>query len=471
MKTLIDTKSMNSYDSFALVIKSVWVILFRGFGKISLLVVVSVLSTNFAMADPPRTSCDDGGVGGCVDVMLDQQVDMIDGVEEIVDEMEAVGLFAFFRAKTGDDMQSGFKERIANLRNEHSRAREVNAVTTDVEYDAMLAQGDNETGKNCKNSDMNFYNSLKDELSDPNDPVEPPGLTDVGPKFGNGKCDIFDASDEYGDSVRVNERKENMCAQVCTDKKDSNGNSRTGQSKGRFLGSMDDAVSSGRKATQMLFAQKAKISQLGVSLRQLQISGVGSLNDDDVCAIPSGDESSHLQAERAMQIVITALDAVTAIGDVLVEVLETIKDIADNPCGQDVLGNNAQTACTGLTVVFHVAKGINDIVKNVSTLTGDAKDLVANDAEIAELTKTDNGIACSKEIRDEFVGPDGKVVKLQVDVAELKGKMGTLQDSADASSAALAELKEKMIDLQLSIEYNQKLLLTPTGARNDFNNK
>jgi len=472
MKMLIDTKLKNPYDSFALAIKSIWPTLFRGVGKILLLGIAAFLSTNLAIANPPRASCEDDGVGGCVNTLLDQQDEMITGLEDIVDVMVDARLFSLVREETDSEMQQTYSDRIANLRGEHARGRAVNELTTDEEYDAMLTQGDNETGKNCKNSDMAFYNALKAEQPNTADPL-PPGLDSTGANFGNGKCDIFDAVDEDGNDVRVNERKENMCSQLCINKKDSAGNSRAGQSKGRFLGRMDGAIASSRKVVEMLSLQGATISQLGVHLRQLHLASDGALDtqNTDICVVPENDksESEHLEAELALQIVITELDAGIAINNILIETIEAMKDSADLLCGQDGAGFNVNSTCIPIAVLTHIAKGLNGILKDIATLTTDAKELVKISAAINASTKTDNTLKCSKSIRDQFVGPEGKIIKLQSDVAELNANMGTLQDSGDASNDALAELKEQMTQLQQIIEANQELLLTPFGARNNLN--
>jgi len=464
MKMLIDTKSKSPYDSFALAIKSIWLILFRGAGKILLLGLVTLLSTNLAIADPSRASCEDG-VGGCVNALLDQQTDMIDSLDGLVDDMDTAGIFALVREGTGSDMQETLKNRIANLRNEHARGRAVNELTTDEEYDAMLTQGDNETGKNCKNSDLAFYNALQVEQDNTPNPV-PAGLLSVeGDNFGNGKCDIFDAVDEDGNDVRVNERKENMCAQLCSVKEN-----RGGQNKDRFLGRMGGATTSGRNLAQNLSSQRATISQLGVSLSHLQSLGdIHSTDTDDTCVVIGDDHEAALRLEAGFIGAIAILNGTATAGAILTEILDTTNDVADHACGQDVLGNNAKVACTAFTVAFHISNGITETIKNIATNLGDAKDVVGIIADISDATNKTNSLACSKEIRDQFVAPEGKIIKLQSDVAELKGNMGTLKESGDASNDALAELKEQMTQLQQIIETNQELLLTPFGARNNLN--
>jgi hypothetical protein len=328
----------------------------------------------------------------------------------------------------------------------------------------MLAQGDKEKVRgSCKLSDINYYNSLKDE----DDPFLPPGYlwVDTGNgknKFGNNKCDVFDARDLDDNIVKVNERTENMCEEICKEKAGQGG-----QSKDRFLANLDDAISTSRQANLMISSQTAMIYELGILLSELQ-SLEAKIENTDVCDVSGRDELGNLDAEEVLQIIITIFDGVVVVTDILVQIAEFGKDIAEKPCGQTVAGFNANTACTPMVFIYHIANGANDILKNAITILGDAKEFVALAAEKDEASDSLDAKACTKEIRDEFVGT-GKIVVLQQDVVTLDGKVNALAAAAGDTNAMLLEVKETLRLMNIIIETNQDLLLTPSGQRDNFN--
>ena len=281
-------------------------------------------------------------------------------------------------------------------------------------------------------------------------------------KFGNNKCDVFEAEDLDGNLVMVNERTENMCEEICKEKAGQGG-----QSKGRFLANLDDAISTSRQANLMISAQTARVNELGILLSELQSTEINPANDD-VCDVSSGDELGKLNAEEVLQIIITAFDGVVVVTDIIVQITEFAKDIAEKPCGQTVAGFNANTACTPAVFVYHIANGANDILKNAITILGDAKEFVALAAEKYEAQDSLDAKACTKEIRDEFIGT-GKIVLLQEDVDTLDTKVNALATAAGDTNAMLLEVKEALRLMNIIIETNQDLLLTPPGQRDNFN--
>ncbi len=484
MKTFEKSRSIISNNNHRVLLQDGITKIFAIFSLFSFVFLLTAIPARWVQADmeadleiqAQRATCEEGGVGGCYDDILGQQNDMIVEVDELLDAMDDAGLFSIIRAQTGVDAKADLKDRLDALKREHGRAIAVNAATSDDEYDNVLEKSDKVPAKNCKDSDMTFYNSLVEELNNPNDLVLPAGYTwvDTGSgknQFGNGKCDLFDAEmeDEYGNivTVKVNERKENMCEKICVDKRNAAGESRKGENKGRFLASMDEAISSSRNANLKISVQIARIHELGILFSELQSSRT-RLANTDVCDVSGGDELGNLSAEEVLQIIITVFDGITVVTDIVVQVLDFVKDIAEKPCGQDVAGFNGNTACTPAVLVYHIANGLNDVMKNGVTILGDAKEFVALAAEQDEAQDSLDAKACTKQIRDEF-RDTGKIVLLQEDVTTIDGKVNALTAAAGDTNTMLLEVKEALRLMNIIIEQNQDLLLMPAGQRENFN--
>ena len=441
------------------------------------------------------TDCAGGSIGSCVGDLLDEEDSMIDQVELMLKDLETMGLFSLARdrfslAADGPDLSDLFA-RIDTLRNEHRRAKAASEATTDSEYDEMFEQADKEKGKNCKFSDINFFNSVLDASGDPDPALLGLKTIPMPSKFGNGKCDIFDAVDLGDNPVRVNERKENMCEKVCAEKPNQQG-----KSKDRAIGGFIDALSSARAANISLVAQRASMAELGSLLLDLQLSESNpQLSAHDPCAPGSPGPGDDLLQARGFNKAIAVLGGVITVGNVLSEVLKTAADIADKPCKQTAGGFNASVACIPFTVAFHISKGIVGIISGVRTLLGDLRSVFANEAKIVSAGKIDKGKACSKIIRDDTIklkaefgggqcvnlvctgGPDDSIACTD-DSDCSEGKIVILQEavnllraSAAQTNAKLAEVTAELALMKSLLEETRDLLLTPPGRRPGYKPK
>jgi len=459
----------------------------------SLVVFLVGTPTNWAQEShmPPLDCENDRSVGACMGELLDLQLDTIDEVEGMLMDMKAMNIFSFspeMAAQRGA-MEEDLFARINTLRNEHGRAMAANGATKDSEFDEMLEQSDMEKGKNCKLSDKNFVDSLRnddgelDAASYESIGLRPDGLDAGNSKFNNGKCDIFTAmidnpgGDDDGDMVRVNERKENMCEKACKEKM-VGGMPQMGQSKDRFVDSMLDAISTAQGAKQVLSAQKGRMSELRYRLADLKAAtenfqlSRATAGPVDPCAPGAPGASASLlltdtfNTEKLIfDIVITTFDGVLIIAHIVAQVLDTVADVAENPCRQTAVGFNGSTACIPPDVVKGIAGGIADLLEGIKDLLEDGQSIVEDvvaisitDAEIADANLPDESQFCSKQIRDEFVEPDGAIVILQADVTGLKVAAGDTATELTAIKAELAVLKSLL-------ETNRELLLTPHGQR------
>ena len=104
-----------------------------------LVICLVAMATGLAQAEmeiqAQRDSCEDGGIGGCYDDILDQQDSMITGVDELLDTMDDAGLFSIARAQTGADAKADLKDRIEAMKRERERAKAANAA---MEINALL---------------------------------------------------------------------------------------------------------------------------------------------------------------------------------------------------------------------------------------------------------------------------------------------------------------------------------------------
>lgn len=431
------------------------------------------MSTGMAQAERPRTNtCENGSAGSCFDDAIYQQAGLINGMDDMIQNMAAVGIFSLVRSQTEVDIQPELTERISTLRRANARAQSANDATSDDEYDEMLAQGDKEKKNSCKNSDLSYYNSLEDEG------YLPPGFSWVdngkgNDKFGNGKCDVFHATDLDGNSVVVNELAANMCVAICKDKLGHDGTSQKGKSKARFTEEMLDSIAAGRTANQMLRMQSTKLNEFGALFSELQLSG-GNFpiaTTADVCASSGtgeGTENGYLAAEAVLQDIITGFDSSFIVGTFALDVLEGGNAIAHDICGQDGAGYNANVTCIVMSTLTSVGKGISNVLQGSVTVLGDAKEIVAINGEIAEMNRADDAKACSKLIHDEFTTTStakGKIILMQEDITLLKSELSVMKSAAGDTDMAIQKLDQKLQQIMVLIEKNNQLLLTPLGLR------
>lgn len=421
--------------------------------------LLSVVPVKRALAEPPRPSCDEGSIGGCISELLDQQDNLIDDVESVLDAIEQAGSFSpglIYAGKTVQqqiEIQEDYRRTIENLRNENKRAREANSTTTDIEYDEMIAQGDKDKGgAKCKFSDTNFYNSLEDEG------YLPPDISWAGAKFGNGKCDIFQAQDLDGNDIKVNERKENMCEKLCTTKV-----GQEGKSKERLIGSLQETITTNNIARQSLAQQTTHLAELGGSL-SLQTTEANYLKalavDPDACiagGLPT-DPGEDLEYIRDHLRLVSILDGVIIATEVVAHSSKAIHDTGVKVCDQTVAGFNTSLACVPFATVYHIAKIASNTVKGVRSLSVNAKNNWLNDYEIRQETQQRDK---AKDCRNLIKYDTENLIR---DVADLKLQAGGTND-------ALVLIMNELAKLKNLVEDNRSLLLTPHGQRKGFPSK
>jgi outer membrane murein-binding lipoprotein Lpp len=318
---------------------------------------------------------------------------------------------------------------------------------------------------------MTFYDSLEDDGS--GGKLPPPGYTwaDMGNgnnKLGNEKCDFFEATYEDGQgnevTVMVNERAEGMCERVCKGKA-----GQQGKNKGRFVGGMQDAISSASIARKSLSLQKAQMAALRAQISELRLSGadLSSLAlaecdpDEDSCKDGTPSVPGALTSIQGLNIAIVVLDGVLVAGNIVTEVLEGIKDVEEPPSQQDVAGFNGSSTGIPLAVAFHISKGVFGVLAGVKDILGSSVNIISVNLEITKVEECDHNIECRQEIRD-------KTDLLQADVDALQAATAALQKSANQTNAKLDEMK---ILLEAEFARIKELLLTPQGKRDGFSSK
>jgi hypothetical protein len=428
---------------------------------ILLLAAATTWAQDWYSAGGNDASCENGSTKGCVGELLDSQGDMIDALGDYMDTLESESLFSFLRAQNGGvDIQPEISTRLETLRQEHQRGKNTHKATTEDEYEEMLANGDKEQGKKCKSSDINFYNSLEDEG------YLPPGLSYIDDnRFGNGKCDVFQADDLDNNSVLVNERKENMCEQVCVEKKDAEGNSIKGNSKKRANARLTEAKFSVETTTRALRAHTASISSMGLGsalakVRSSATSFPSIQNGEDPCS-PDDAENGYLTAELVLQIIITTGNVIAIVTDIGVEILEATKDVFDSTAKTTIAGFNVAASKVPLQIIFHVAKGINDVYKGIIQGVVDAKDIVGISAEFDEAYKATQANACTKLIRDQYLDPSGAEEPDTGIIFTMKQDISALKISSSGTSA-------KVDNITKELELLKTLLVMPEGQRDKY---
>jgi hypothetical protein len=420
----------------------------------SLAVLLLAAASSPAAAQP--TDCEtSGSIGKCMGDLLAAQDDLIDELETMLDSAKDMNLFSLGRDRfgldRGPDLQQELADRVESLRRENGRGKAANLTNTDEDYDEMIDQGDTVKGKKCKMSDIPFYESLAGS--------PPPGLRSTGPKFGDTKCNVFDAVDENGNSVRVNERRENMCERVCEEKK-VGGQGQKGKSKERLIGRMSDGISASQSAAKSLRAHSARVTELGYLVSRLQLAerdfGALKAGNDDVC--DSGVQIPvDLIVAEAINVVIVGLDVAVTAGNLITEILDTIKDVTEDVCQQDAAGFNGSSGCIPLTVAVHVSKGITDVLDGIKGGLGSTRDIILLGGEIVRSFQTDTLQTCTKEIKTDTDTLKSELTKLKADVGQ--------------TNDALVVLSEELAMVRSLVEANRDLLLTPQGRRDGFGGK
>jgi hypothetical protein len=450
-----------------------------------------ILSFVFALATPStilaqgqgRPDCEnDRSVSGCIDEMLTEQSLMIDEVEGLLDDMSTMGMFSLGQRQFGLTnqsvaMEADILDRITTLRNQNGRAKEANDASTDAEYEEMIAESDKGKDKkeNCKDSDINFFNSLEDEG------FLPPGFlsVDIGKgkdKFGNEKCDVFAAVDLDGNDVTVNERTENMCETICKFKENAGGNSRKGETKRRVVNSLLDAKFTAGVARQNLSLQRAQMALMKPQIEKIQLSALNST------ALTTDACNSGFDVPALLEIISTGVSILNSAVSFTTAALETAKDNVKPAANQTVAGFNA-----GATVIpFALVAGIS---KMTGEVIGGIEKVLTIAAQIVSAFQDETLLNCITSVGKEFEGPDGKIVKLQdaasqlqTDATSIKGEfegpdgkiiklqeaVSLLQASSGQTNAELALVKTELALIKSNLAEVDTLLRTPQGQRSGF---
>ena len=425
--------------------------------------VVFLVATSTSWAAPPSENCgqvDNGSgetvtsISDCMDQLLTAQSDMIDAVEEVVIGMQGMNLSSFGVERFGmrrSVMEEDLMPNIQFLRDEHGRAMAANKAVDDADYDEAFEKADQEKRGKCNLSDIKFFESLKGD--------DPPGLRDPDSKFGDDKCNVFSAiidipgAPNDGDVVHVNERRENMCEQVCADRVNPNpmGKPRKQERKDRVVGRLTDGIAATFRATEAISGASANLSDLRFQLSRVDFRSSAA---SDICV--SGFDLSGVFVISA-----AVVSAANSAASFVTAALEVAKDNAEPPANQTVAGFNGGAA----VVPFAVAAGISKLITEALGIV--EKGLVLT-GEIVSAFREDTLELCLKSVRDdtvilkdEFEGPDGAIFKLQEAVTQLQG-------SAMQTNAELAAMKAELALMKGLLETTLDLLLTPTGRREGF---
>lgn len=434
----------------------------KSFGwMVTSLLIVYVASTSRSVAqkqDAPPAECGqvttatgetDTSIQECMNELLNEQLRMIDGLEQMDEEVRAITASLLAAGGTSQlqaTMMLSFvdddnKENIQLMRSQHQRAVQENQAVEDEDHDDAFAKADQEKGKNCKFSDMPFVESLEGAF--------PPGLkpfsgSTFDAKFGDGKCNAFKARiDNPGEPddnqvVQVNERSENMCERACEDRLSDSDTARSAGSprprkeerKGRIASALTDNIAAARRANAELDTAKASMASLRLRLS----GGVVRVAGDDSDSCEPVDAATPLEiAGEAAGFVKNAIAVVTAS-------LELAKETARPPTNQDVAGFNTAAAETP----FAVAAGISKIIEESA---GVVEAGLKTAARIALAIQQHAEAQCLEKVQTG-------VVELKAAGEHTSGQIAALEAKVDALSARLDEVL--------------KLLNTPPGRRPDF---
>lgn len=403
--------------------------LFESFVMLSLLILLAAPSTTWAEGECERgDSNGEASVSVCMDELLASQLNMIKSVEDVVTEMESMNLALFGAAplalsSSDDDLM----KKLQFLRDEHGRAVAADDVVEETDYEEAFSKADKVKGKKCTLSDINFYESL--EI----DNFIPPGLKSVDDnKFGNNKCDVFSATDLDDKSVKVNERKENMCEQVCADRVNPGmGNKpRKEERKERVVGRLSDGIAAANSAAGMMSAAAANTYSLN---RQLSIVNFSS-SATDIC-------ESGFDVPALLEIIATGVSIANSVVGFTTALLETLKDNVEPAANQTVAGFNAGASVIPFALVAGISKMAGEVVGGVEKgLTIAAQIVSAHTADTLQ--------DCLTSVRDN--------------TDDLKIMAGNTED-------ALKRIEKELTLLKGLVEQNQELLVTPQGKRDGWN--
>jgi len=419
--------------------------LFESIVMLSLLILLAAPSTTWAEGECGQVDPNgEVSVSVCMDELLASQLNMIESIEDVVTEMDSMNL-ALFRAaplalsSSEDDLM----KKLQFLHDEHERAVAAKDAVEETDYDEAFSKADKVKGKKCRLSDINFYESLED------DNFIPPGLKSVNDNndnnFGNNQCDVFSATDLDDKSVKVNERKENMCEQVCDDKVNPNKDNPNGmgkkprkkERKERVVGRLSDGIAAANSAAGMMSAAAANTYSLN---RQLSITDFSS-SVTDIC-------ESGFDVPALLEIIATGVSIANSVVGFTTALLETLKDNVEPAANQTVAGFNAGSAVIPFALVAGISKMAGEVVGGVEKgLTIAAQIVSAHTADTLQ--------DCLTSVRDN--------------TDDLKIKAGNTEDALARIEKELALLKSVVEQNQELLGQNQELLVTPQGKREGWN--
>ncbi len=431
----------------------------HGMGTIAVAVLISGTSTGLA-APPGSEMCGqvttalgqtETSIQGCMNELLDEQLRMIDGIEDVGEEMRAITLTLLGARGTSQFQRSVLlnfmvdnQDNDVNLelmRDQVQRAMEENAAVEDADYDEAFERADQQKGKSCKFSDTPFVESLEGG--------SPPGLKPFSgsmfdPKFGDGKCNVFKARiDNPGEPddnqvVHVNERSENMCERVCADREGGSSfggfnatqRKRKDERKDRTVFALTDNIAAARRANEDLEEAGVRISALRFQLS----SEVFRFSEDEEDSCEPADVARGLdEAAEVVGLVKNAVAIVTAS-------LELAKETARPPSKQTAAGFNASAAETP----FSVATGISKIVEQSF---GFIEQGLKVSGLIAARIQDFKQAQCLETVQDGVV---------------------ELTEIGNETSEAVAALDAKVEALSARVDEVLILLNTPPGRREGF---
>jgi hypothetical protein len=445
-------------------------------GTVSLLVLIAPTSTSKA-APPSGETCGqvttalgetETSIQSCMNELLDEQLKMIDGLEDVGEEMRAIsqtllnarGTSPFQRSVLFNFMANGQGngDNLQLMRDQVQRAMLENAAVEDADHDDAFARADQQKGKNCKFSDMPFVESLDGDY--------PAGLKPFSgsmfdAKFGDGKCNVFKARvDNPGESnddevVHVNERSDNMCERVCADRESDSSLAgfavsppkRKDERKVRTVFALTDNLAAARRANQDMETASARISALRVQLssevhRASKVyrtsSEVYRFNNEE-----EADSCDPLDVARGLDEAAEVVGLVKNAVAIVTASLELAKETARPPSKQDAAGFNASTAETP----FSVAAGISKIVEqSFGFVEQGLKVSALIAAHIQEFAQAQ----CLEQV--------------QTGVADLKELGNETNDAIAALETKVDDLNARMVEVLI-------MLNTPQGRREGFPTK
>ena len=129
-------------------------------------------------------------------------------------------------------------------------------------------------------------------------------------------------------------------------------------------------------------------------------------------------------------------------GKIITEILETVKDVGEDTCKQDVAGFNGSTACIPLTIAVHISKGVTDVLDGIKSGLGATKDIILLGGEIARSFQTDTLQTCAKGIKADtdilkglVTGLQGAVTETNGELAVIKGELALMKSLLETSSS------------------------------------